>query len=99
MSPATASKTQTKVEAAVAVNTGLCVNCNHAPSCVFLSAGGPAWYCEEFDGEQAAADRPAAAHQVRVAVDVRSLCGNCENNAACRFPVAATGALHCEEYR
>jgi len=99
MNTATVSKTQTKVETAVAVKAGLCVNCNHAASCVFFAAGGPVWYCEEHDGEQVVAARPMAAPQAHVETPARGICANCEDSSACRFPAAAAGVLYCEEYR
>jgi hypothetical protein len=99
MNATTETKTQSKVEAAVAVKVGLCVNCNHASSCGFLAVGGPVWYCEEHDGEQAVAARPVAAPQAHVETITRGICANCEDGKSCSLPAAAAGALYCEEYR
>lgn len=32
----------------VTLYTGLCINCDHRESCVFLEAGAGGWHCEEY---------------------------------------------------
>lgn len=99
MNSSTATQTRSSQAEAVAVKAGLCVNCNHAASCALLAAGGPVWYCEEYDGHEAVASRPTAAPKAVVASPAKGICANCEDNSTCRLTVAAAGAIYCEEYR
>jgi hypothetical protein len=32
----------------VAIYTGLCINCDHRETCVFIEAGAGGWHCEEY---------------------------------------------------
>lgn len=84
---------------------GLCVSCDHAPTCIYLSSTRePIAQCEEFS-TWAAAPRPVALlarpEPAIAAVDVRplGLCMNCDNLASCVLPKSEAGVWHCSEYR
>jgi hypothetical protein len=93
------------------VYSGLCADCQNAPKCTFPRIPGrPVRHCEEFKGNESAADRnyscegtfPLCSGFDSEAVDYRArlgLCANCANREACTFPKPEGGVWHCEEYR
>ena len=65
---------------------GLCVNCEHAPTCVFAQSGiQPVVFCEEYDEEQPD-------------FSLKGLCVNCANRKDCTHEKPATGIWQCEDY-
>ncbi len=91
---------------------GLCITCNHFPSCMFATrAKGPIWFCEEFDDSGPMRTGPLAATLLTFpanVVNVQSielsgtrldLCSNCDERPTCAFPKPESGVWHCEEYR
>ena len=90
---------------------GLCVTCNHAATCTYLThAGGPIWQCEEFDdfpalhvepsgpAPAALATRPRVRSETDLVDAASGLCGNCDHRASCALPNAGRGSWYCEEY-
>jgi hypothetical protein len=82
---------------------GLCLTCNHAPTCVRrLHHGEPVWQCEEFDDFQPVVRRTAAPTEEKPHIATsdlyKGLCCNCENNEFCQIPKTEGGVWHCEEY-
>jgi hypothetical protein len=88
-------------------SAGLCSTCNHASSCYYHAARGPALFCELFDDSAAPSHPEAAWRQPPPASlptpkdangGVIGLCANCAHRETCRHPRPAGGVWHCEDY-
>ncbi len=90
---------------------GLCVTCNHAPTCTYVAgAEQPIVLCELFDDfvntPSGAGISPAVqvarndANAVSPSVHPsKGLCANCDLSSSCALPRPDSGVWHCEEYR
>jgi hypothetical protein len=90
---------------------GLCVTCNHAPTCTYAAgAQQPTMLCELFDDFVATPPAAAMSPAVQAARDdadpgspaarpSKGLCANCDLSASCALPRPESGVWHCEEYR
>jgi hypothetical protein len=47
-SPASLEPVMVSKAKKVTLYTGLCINCDHRESCVFLESGAGGWHCEEY---------------------------------------------------
>ncbi|MCK4657314.1 MAG: hypothetical protein KAT85_09775 [candidate division Zixibacteria bacterium] len=83
---------------------GLCVTCEHAPTCVFAQSGiQPVVFCEEYDEEQVVnAGTTNMLHrqnrQEEPDFSLKGLCVNCANRKDCTHRKPVTGIWHCEDY-
>jgi hypothetical protein len=88
---------------------GLCMNCIHAPTCIFLrDADRTILQCEEYECSQPETRKiRKSAHEAegksRVAMGENAskymgLCVNCIHRETCTFPKPDGGVWHCEEY-
>lgn len=85
---------------------GLCLTCNHSPTCTFTrSLDSPVLYCEEFDISTSVNPQNTNPVEGQLLGQIRSnpkgllgLCSNCERLNTCALPKAEGGVWHCEEY-
>lgn len=98
------------VTSAQANHQGLCMNCIHAPVCVYRLNSGPAILeCNEFDdrvaqppessGESMTRLQVQSSIEVKDAAKFMGLCVNCASRETCTFNKPEGGVWHCEEYR
>ncbi len=93
----------------IELDHGLCMTCNNARGCFYLSSRGPALFCELFDdyvrpelrtvkvspGVETSASLATAEDD---ASKYEGLCVNCENRQNCTHSKPAGGIWHCEDY-
>jgi hypothetical protein len=92
--------------------SGLCVNCQHSDTCIYLrNANRPVLQCEEFEIAEALPAR-ATVNKIlstsnprsrtgledKVSTRFKGLCKNCDNRLTCTLPRPESGVWHCEEY-
>jgi len=87
---------------------GLCVNCRHAPECIYPREDRlPVLHCEEFELVCIKPYRPKEKNECVTVVQVTpceqdkkilGLCVNCRHLETCTFPKPEGGVWHCEEY-
>lgn len=80
--------------------TGLCVNCENAPSCCLMgNAEKPTQFCEEFVTMIAP---PTSAlpemEPVEQAGSYQGLCVNCASRESCAFIISDQPVFECNEY-
>jgi len=86
-------------------NTGLCVNCLHAPECGYFNKDlKPVIFCEEFCYEEGC--QVMNAQQIKTPekpgaqeYGCMGLCVNCENRDTCKLNRGKSSVWYCEEYR
>ncbi len=96
----------------VAANSGLCLACNKAVTCIQRESKTPVLYCEMFVGivhSSAGMSGLDLDKEITVAADAEKpdeasikytgLCVNCEKRTGCARIEANGGVWHCEEYR
>ncbi len=84
---------------------GICVTCNHLPTCLFRRAARyPIAFCEEFDASGSAAPIPAVSAAPRREFNfgvgqVLSLCADCTGRTGCLHRKPGVAVWNCEDYR
>jgi len=101
--------TRTQVMSTIAaLEMGVCVTCNSAPTCVNLKATHqPIWFCDQFDDYQPSAVSAGEPHaKVKPTAtllptngSLEGLCRTCGNNKSCVNQTPGISKLYCEEYR
>jgi hypothetical protein len=92
-------------------NSGLCLACDKAATCLQRESKAPVLYCEMFVGtvqssagmagldlDREIATAADAGHRDENSVKYTGLCVNCERRADCAKVEANGGVWHCEEY-
>ena len=99
-STTTKKKTPPETPAAPEVK-GICLNCNHVPTCTHRARNRDVaiYECEDYDGATVAVIRPHAATAEPDYGEFKGLCMNCADREICRFPKPEGGVWHCHEYR
>lgn len=91
---------------------GLCVNCQHSDSCIYLkNTNRPVLQCEEFEIAEAlparttvnnilttSTPRSKTGLEDKISTNFKGLCKNCDNRLTCTLPRPESGVWHCEEY-
>jgi hypothetical protein len=91
----------------ISENSGLCVTCDHAPTCMYVGdAEHPVMQCEEFSqhgGGSAArhtlVDLPEALDQEAERFLAVGLCATCANRETCTLPRPPGGVWQCDAFR
>ena len=92
---------------------GLCLNCNHAATCVVpAQSSAPVWHCNEHEclapycppSKPKTDATPAATPGKPDACEknlnhLMGLCTNCDNQASCTLPRPESGVWQCNEYQ
>ena len=103
----TTPSAQLKPKGKKAEHQGLCINCKHKGTCMFLrDAEGPVLFCETHEVESAY--NPKIMHtpsenikvnkSVKTSETYKGLCSNCSNRETCMIQKPEGGIWHCEEY-
>jgi hypothetical protein len=95
-----------------AANSGLCLTCNKAATCLQRESKAPVLYCEMFVGivhssagmsgfdlEKENIVAADAGQPDETSIKYTGLCVNCEKRTSCTRIEANGGVWHCEEYR
>ncbi|OFV81018.1 MAG: hypothetical protein A2Y78_00565 [Acidobacteria bacterium RBG_13_68_16] len=94
----------------ISENSGLCVTCDNAPTCMYVGdAEHPVMQCEEFSQHGAAPGGPAARHSLADLPEVLDeeaerflavgLCATCASRATCTLPRPRGGVWQCDAFR
>jgi hypothetical protein len=98
------------VEKRISENSGLCVTCDNAPTCMYVGdAERPVMQCEEFSQHGAPPAGPASRHALAdlpEALDEEAerflaigLCAKCASRATCALPRPPGGVWQCDAFR
>jgi hypothetical protein len=98
------------VEKRISENSGLCVTCDHAPTCMYVGdAERPVMHCEEFSQHGALPGRPVprpALEKIAETLDEEAerflavgLCAKCASRATCTLPRPPGGVWQCDAFR